>query len=496
VARSLNTYRVSGARVVAIIAGVVAALAIALLDSPLRHVEGYDSRPAIAAAVTALMSIWWISEALPIYVTACVPLVVYPFTRVFAADTGENLVRALLPYADPYIFLFMGGMCIAAAMQQWNLHRRIALVIMRAIGAGPERLLAGFLAGTAFVSLWISNTATAAMMVPIGIAVIAHLESRLGGRRLEHYGGSIMLAIAYGSSVGGIGTKIGTAPNAQFAGFMALHGVEISFLQFLAVGLPFVAMMLPIVGWALWLSGRRDAPPKDAGHDALEHEWRSLGPMRRGEWVVFAVFLAAAALWIGAKPLGDWLRPQITMFRLAPAHVEASIAMAAGAVLLVWPIGQGRALMPGSLRVIPWETLLLLGGSFAMAAAIDASGLSVWLAGQLARLREVPGFAQVLLASLATVTLSAFASNAATVAVMLGVLADSVTPAYANNVLFAATLAASCDFALPAGTPPNAIVFGSGYVTVRRMVRTGALLDLAGATLAAAWCWWVVGRVL
>jgi sodium-dependent dicarboxylate transporter 2/3/5 len=304
-----------------------------------------------------------------------------------------------------------------------------------------------------------------------------------------------MLAIAYGSSVGGIGTKIGTAPNAQFAGFMALRGVEISFVQFLAVGLPFVLMMLPIVWWALWRTGRHDAPPADAGGETLREEWESLGRVKHGEWVVLTVFVCAAALWITGKPLGDVVKPYFTAFKLTSAHIEASIAMAAAFALLLWPVGRRRALEPRSLSLVPWETLLLLGGSFAMAAAIDASGLSLWLAEQLSRLRDLAPFNQILLASLTTVVLSAFASNAATVAVMLGVLADSVSASHANSVLFAATIAASCDFALPAGTPPNAIVFGSGYVTMRRMAKTGALLDVVGAVLAAAWCWLIVGRV-
>jgi sodium-dependent dicarboxylate transporter 2/3/5 len=306
-----------------------------------------------------------------------------------------------------------------------------------------------------------------------------------------------MLAIAYASNVGGIGTKIGTAPNAQFSGFMAQRGVEIAFLPFMYVGVPFVVMFLPVVWAALWRTGRHDAPPADAGGKVVEAEWSALGAMKRGEWIVLAVFLATVALWIAGKPLGDALRPHVTGFRLTSAHVEAGIAMTAAFVLMAWPVGGRRALDLRSLGLVPWGSLLLLGGSFAMAAAIDASGLSKWLAEQLAGIRTAPPFLQMLIACAATVTLSAFASNIATVAVMLNVLAYSVSPAHATRILFGATVSASCDFALPAGTPPNAIVFGTGYVTIPRMAKTGAVLDVLAALLAAVWCWiavdWALG---
>ena len=483
-------------RLAALAAGLAAFAALLGLDGPLHHQPGLGSRPALAAAVTALMAIWWLSEALPIHWTACVPLVVYPFSDVFAGEPVVNAGRVVLPYFDAYIFLFLGGMCIAAAMQQWNLHRRIALTIMRAIGTDPRRLLFGLLAATAFVSLWISNTATATMMLPIGLSVIAQLESHAGGRRLEHYGGSLMLAVAYAANVGGIGTKIGTAPNAQFASFMALRGVDISFLQYMAIGVPFVLLFLPLVWWVLWRGGRRDAPDAAAGRDVLRTELASLGTMQRAEWLVLAVFASAAALWIAGRPLTSWLTPRVGFVALSSARVEAAIAILAALVLMLLRVQGRRVLELSALRHLRFETLLLLGGSLAMAAAIEASGLSGWLAGQLAALREAPAWAQLLVASLATVALSAVASNVATIAVMLSVLASSVAPHVATTALFTATVAASCDFALPAGTPPNAIVFGSGYVSVPRMAKAGALLDLVAALLAAGLCALLVPRVL
>jgi sodium-dependent dicarboxylate transporter 2/3/5 len=478
-----------------LLAGLLAFFLLAFLDTPLRHDPEQGARPALAAAGASLMAIWWLTEALPIYVTACVPLVLFPLTRVFGPGLGENVRQSVLPYVDPYIFLFAGGMAIAAAMQQHNLHRRIALGIMDRIGSDPRRLLAGALAATAFISLWISNTATAAMMMPIGLAIVLQVEDHRGAGRLQHYGMAIMLAIAYGANVGGIGTKIGTAPNAQFSGFMERLGIQVTFLQFLVVGLPFVVLFLPVVWWMLWRIGRQEGLEGQIGEDAIRGELARLGPIRTPERIVLSVFLVAAALWIGGKELTDFLKPRAP-FEMTSAHVEGGIAMLAALVLLLWRNDGRQVLGFRALAGVPWETLLLLGGGFAMAASIQKSGLSAWLGAQLLAVRGLPPFGQVLLASLAVVALSAVASNTATIAVMLVVLKDAVAPEVMTTTLFAATIACSCDFALPVGTPPNAIVFGSGYVSIPRMARTGVVLDFLAAIVAAAWCWVIVRFVL
>jgi sodium-dependent dicarboxylate transporter 2/3/5 len=476
-----------------LLAGLLAFALLLWADSPLQHHGKWGGQPAAAAAATLLMAIWWLTEALPIHYTACLPLLLFPLTGVFGPGAGANLGRTLSSYFDPYIFLFAGGMGVAAAMQQHGLHRRIALNIMRLIGTDPRRLLAGILIATAFISLWISNSATATMMVSIGLAVIAQLETRLGGHRLHHYGMAVMLGIAYAANVGGIGTKIGTATNAQFCGLMERIGVEISFLKFMLIGFPFALLLLPLVWLALWRIGRADAPRQDLGRDALEAELAQLGEMRPGEKVVLGVFVATALLWIMGKPLAD-LGAEVYP-ELATSHVEALIAMGAALVLLLWRVEGRQALGPEGLRRVPWQTLLLLGGSFAMAGGIQHSGLSDWMGAQLQAVRHLDPFAQVLLLSAATVGLSAVASNVATIAVVFNIARDAIAPAYLDTALFAAALAASCDFALPVGTPPNAIVFGSGYVTIPQMARTGALLDLIAALLAAGWCWLAVGWV-
>jgi len=484
--------------------GLAAAAAVYFVDSPLRQQGAAGDLPARAAAVALLMAIWWLTEAIPIYWTACVPLVAFPALGVFGRGFAGDVAASVLPYLDPYIFLFAGGMAIAAAMQQWNLHRRLALAIMDAIGSDPNRLLAGVLVATAFVSMWISNTATATMMLPIGLALVLQLERQSGGERLARYGMALMLAIAWGSNLGGIGTKIGTAPNAQLAGFLERRGVSLSFLDFLVVGLPFVVMMLPVAWAILCRLAAGDRLPRGDARDVVRAERRQLGSIAPGERVVLVVFLVTAALWISSQPLTGWLAPLFGGFRLRSAHVEGGVAIAAAVALLVLRsernVEQGRrrapVLAPRSLLAVPWETLLLLGGGFAMASAIQESGLSAWMAGELAAIAGLPTLAQVVVAALVTVAISAVASNTATVAVMLVVLADAASPGARDAVLFAATLAASCDFALPVGTPPNAIVFGSGYVRIPVMARYGAPFDLVAAVAAALWCSWIVPIVL
>jgi len=337
--------------------------------------------------------------------------------------------------------------------------------------------------------MWISNTATATMMMPIGMAILAQLESRSGGRRLVSYGMAIMLAIAYGANIGGIGTKIGTAPNSQFAGFLGREaGIDIGFLAFAAVGTGFVVLFLPVAWLALWLVGRRDAPSADVGAAVLREELSRLGPPSRAERIVLATFLAAAALWIAGAPITSFLKPRVTAFALRSAHVEAAIAIAAALALALTRAAGRPVLELKTLKLVPWSALVLLGGGFAMAAGVQESGLSDWMAHHVGAIRGLPLVPQLLAVTAITVALSAVASNTATIAVMLTVLWGAVPREQAPTVLFAATIAASCDFALPVGTPPNAIVFGSGYVSIPRMVRVGAALDLVAAVVAALWC--------
>jgi sodium-dependent dicarboxylate transporter 2/3/5 len=465
-------------RRIGLLLGLCAFLAIAYLPSGLHEIPGKGSRPALAAATAVLMAVWWFFEALPIHWTACVPLVLFPLLDIHGnPGIGQDAYLSALPYVNPYIFLFMGGMMIGAASEEWNLHRRVALHIMRAIGASPRRLLLGVLVATAFVSMWISNTATAVMMMPIGMALIAQLEKAVGGRKLWSYGTAIMLAVAYASNVGGIGTKIGTGPNSIFCGFVGRQmGTEISFLKYIALGAPFVILFIPLVWAALWRLARRDDLGAAQGRNALDRELASMGPMSVNERKVLGVFLAAAGLWMAggflAKDVGAWVVANLGVSEFRESHYEASVAMLAGLALV--PL---RALSWRAFVKIPWSALVLLGGGFAMAEGIKAGGLEAWMAAQLRAVADLPLFWQLGLAALVSVGLSAVASNTATITVMLGVLPRNLA------VLFATTVGTSCDFMLPAGTPPNAIVFGSGYIRLPVMMRTGFWLDLAAIVL-------------
>jgi sodium-dependent dicarboxylate transporter 2/3/5 len=479
--------RFSPAKIGGVAAGVAAFVLIAFVDSPLHHVGEHGARPAYAAAVAALMAVWWLTEALPIHVTGCAPLVLFVPLGVFEGDAAEQWKSTVSPYFGDYVRLFAGGMCIGAAMQQWGLDRRIALAIMRAVGTEPKRLLFGFLAATATISMFISNTATAAMMVPIAAAVVHQLERRIGGRRLAGYGAAVMLSIAYAANIGGVGTKIGSPTNGQLCGVLQKLGVEVTFLQYSAVGVPFVALMLPIAWWVLWRVGRVDAPPRESGGETIAEESRKLGPVSRGERLVLCVFAMTALAWILASDIAAWLSTSAGAVK--SAQIEGGVSLLAALVLIVARVEGRQAVGWAALRKAPWSTLLLLGGSFAIAAGIERSGLSDWLAAHLVALREMPPFQQVLVASAATVAISAVASNTATVSVLLPLLRNAVEPSRMTTALFASTIASSCDFALPAGTPPNAIVFGTGYVTIPRMVKSGVVLDAIAAVLAAAWTW-------
>lgn len=450
-----------------LVLGPLVCALVVLVPSPLHRLEGLGHRPALAAGFSLLMAIWWFTEAIPIHWTALIPLVAWPALDVFGTGALGSAGKTTGEFLNAYIFLFAGGMAIGAAMEHWNLHRRIALHIMLRIGASPRRLLLGMLVATAVISLWISNTATAVMMMPIGLAVVTQLEAR-AGKKLGTYATALMLAVAYAANVGGIGTKIGSATNSIFVGYLAAKlKYDMSFLEYTAVALPFVALFLPLIWLVLWRLGARDAPKDSTGREVLLAELQALGPMSARERQVAQVFLLAAGLWVLGDPLRAVLKASLP-FTFEAKHYEAAVALFGAGLLAV------RGALPvAALKRIPVPALLLLGGSFAMAAGIEGSGLSQWLGLQLEPVRALPLAAQMLIAVGATVGLSAVASNTATVNLMMALLPGQLP------LLSAVGMASSCDFALPAGTPPNAIVFGSGRIRLPTMMRVGVLLDLA-----------------
>jgi len=439
------------------------------------------------AGVALLMAAWWITEAIPIFATALLPLALFPLLGT--ADIRETAA----PYANPVIFLFLGGFLIAQGTQKWGLHRRLALAIVRRLGFRPARLVAGFMAATAFLSMWMSNTATAILMLPIAASVI-----ELGGEDADaaparNLGVCLLLGIAYSASIGGIGTLVGTPPNALMAGFFAeTYGVEIGFAEWMAVGVPVVAVLLPLC----WVVLTRLVFPVGAaelagGRAALAEATGRLGRLSRGEAIVAVAFCLTATAWI--------LRPQLE--RLVPGVSDAGIAIFFGVSLFVVPVDFRRgefALDWQEASKLPWEVLLLFGGGLSLAAAISSTGLAEWIGASLGGLGTLPLPLLVGLVVLVMIFLTELTSNTASTAAFLPVLASVAVALGESPVLLAvpAVVAASCAFMLPVATPPNAIVFAGGRIRIDQMARAGLALNLLFAVCIPLILWFLLGPVL
>ncbi len=464
-------------------AGLAVAAAILALPAP----QGLEPAGWRTAAVGALMAIWWLTEAIPIPATALLPLALLP---VLGAGSMQDVAA---PYANPVIFLFLGGFLLALGMQRWELHRRIALEVLARAGSSARSLLGGFMVATAFLSLWVSNTATAMMMLPIGISVVTLLErdrDASGGEDVEEgrkavdggFATALMLGIAYAASIGGLGTLIGTPPNAFLAGFVSeAYGVELGFARWMIVGLPVAAAGLGVSWLLLSRHFRLGSRPLAAGRTLVREELAALGAPSPAERRVAAVCALTAALWI--------FRPLLE--RRMPGLTDAGIAVAAGTSLFLLPagMGRGRRLLNWEwAEKLPWDLLVLFGGGLSLAAAIERTGLNAWI-GQLAGgALEWPPFLLALLMTAAIVFLTELTSNTATAAAFLPIVGAVAVRAGWDPLLLAvpAALGASCAFMLPVATPPNAIVYGSHRVSVPEMARAGLRLNLVMILLVTA----------
>ena len=446
------------------IGGPVLLVVLLLLDPP----SGLDGSAWRTAAVGLFMATWWITEAVPIPATALLPLVLFPLLDI------QSIGDTAAPYANPVIFLFLGGFVIALAMQRHGLHRRIALGVVRRMGVKPTVLVFGFMVATAFVSMWVSNTATAVMMLPIGLSVIQLVQPDAGEGPMQfNFAIALMLGIAYGASIGGLATLIGTPPNALLAAFMLqTYGVEIGFAQWLIVGLPLVVIALPLT-WLLLVRfvypiRVREIP---GGAATIDAEHAQLGKISRAEQRVAVIFCVTAVLWIVRPLLDD---------RLSGLS-DTTIAMAAALATFLIPAGDGERLMDwDAAERLPWGVLLLFGGGLALAGAIADTGLAAWIGVQLGALDAWPTWLLLLLVTAVVIFLTELTSNTATAAAFLPIVASLAIGVGVNPLLFVvpAALAASCAFMLPVATPPNAIVYGSGYVTVPQMARAGVWLNI------------------
>jgi sodium-dependent dicarboxylate transporter 2/3/5 len=433
-----------------------------------------------AAAVAVLMAVWWMTEAIPIPATALLPLALFPTLGVL------DMPAAAAPYANEIIFLFMGGFIIAMAMERWGLHRRIALGIMSFIGTSPKRLILGFMVATAFLSMWISNTATATMMLPIAMAVAEVFRPKDLDPETQpyHFGIALMLGIAYAASIGGVATLIGTPPNAVMAAAAEeLLDTQIGFVEWMAVGLPVAAFTLPIA-WLVLVNFLHQ--PGEVSGDAasvIHDEQSAQGRMSRGEKSVAIVFFLAAISWVlrSPKELGAVTIPGIETF--APGVRDSTIAMVAAVILFLIPVNWRKgefAMNWTAARKMPWGVLILFGGGLSLARAMDQTGLAAWIGGGVGALGALPQV--VLLALVATlfVFLTEVTSNTATATmampIMAGVAAGLGYPAI--TLMATAALSASMAFMLPVATPPNAIVFSSEYLTIPRMARAGFWMNI------------------
>jgi sodium-dependent dicarboxylate transporter 2/3/5 len=444
--------------------------------------EGLSSEAWAAAAVGVLMALWWMTEALPLAATALLPLVLFPLLKVSSIEVAAQ------SYAHPLIFLFLGGFLLAKAMERWQLHRRLALLATRAGGRGPKSLLLSVMASTAFLSMWVSNTATAMIMIPIGQSLIASMRERAGAPQqaaVDAFGASLMLGIAFAATIGGMGTLIGTPPNALFASLMqTTYGTTVGFAQWMLIGVPVVVVLVPLAWGVIARLGLRapDMGDLDAGAN-LRSGLPALPPMSRGERLVALILGLTALAWV--------FRPVLSTALPTIAVSDAGIAMTAAVALFAVPVrwSDGVFLLDWrDAREIRWDVLILFGGGLALAGAMHSTGLAAWIGNAVSNLRHLPWPLLVVLLMAIVVYLGELASNTAVAAVFLpvaGAVAVAMTAAPAALMLPLA-MAASLGFMLPVATPPNAIAYGSGLVSPQQMLRVGAVLDVISIPIVAA----------
>jgi sodium-dependent dicarboxylate transporter 2/3/5 len=438
------------------------------------------------AAVAVLMAVWWITEAIPLAATALLPIVLFPSLGVMtSAETASS-------YANHLIYLFLGGFMIAVTMEKWNLHKRIALLTIYIVGISPNRIVLGFMLATAFLSMWISNTATTMMMLPIALSVVRQTASILNSdgqqaSRIDtqpgrfRFGTSLMLGIAYGASIGGIATLIGTPPNAILVGVIEkTFGHTISFAHWILFGLPLSLVML-LLTW-LYLTQiacRSEVDLLPGGKKLIANELRKLGKISKEERRVLSVFLVVAAAWI--------LRGVIRLPALEMVH-DSTIAVAGALILFLIPsdFRRGKFLLDWATAVrIPWDVIILFGGGFALAAGFSESGLTEWTAGRLSLMQGASVGAAISIVTLLIIFLTEVTSNTATASLSLPIMAAlaEAMQVHPYGLMVATAVAASFAFMMPVATPPNAIVFGARYVTIPQMARVGLWLNLLGCVL-------------
>lgn len=426
-------------------------------------------------ATTAWIAIWWITEAIPIAITALLPIVIFPLTGAL------SLGATTASFGHKYVFLYLGGFMLAITIEKWNLHKRIALHIINLIGSNLKTIILGFMLATGFMSMWISNTATTVMMLPIGMAVISQFKAGVSNNKkdIEALSKSLMLAIAYSASIGGFATLIGTPPNLVLAGILeGTYGIKISFLEWLTFGLPLSAILL-IICWK-YLTGFAysfDLKEFPGGRSKIREMIHGLGQISFEEKSVLWVFVFTASAWIGRTALETFI----------PALDDTIIAMIAGIVLFLLPASDKskRLINWEECKDLPWGIILLFGGGLALAKGFEETGLAEWIALQLTSMQGLSLVLLILVLVASVNFLTEITSNLATTAMLLPVLAPMALAfdLHPFMIMVSVTISASCAFMLPVATPPNAIVFGSGYLGIPDMVRSGIWMNLISIIL-------------
>ena len=461
-----------------LIAGPLAFTMILLLLRP----AGLSTAGVAVLATTAWMAIWWTTEAVSIAVTALLPIVLFPLTGVLpAAEVTKS-------YGHYLVFLFLGGFIIAMAVERWDLHRRIALGIIALIGSNQRRIILGAMLATAFLSMWISNTATSVMMLPIAMAIATQINDNPATAENERtvFGKALMLSIAYSASIGGMASLIGTPVNGVLVGQVkTVYGYEIGFVDWFRIGFPVAAVLLVICWYYLTRVAFRIGEGSIAGGQAeIARLRRAQGPITAEEVKVLVVFLLTALAWIFRKSV---------LAELVPGINDAVIAMLGAIALFLLPgrtAGQPLLTWAEAVR-LPWGVVLLLGGGFALAAGFTAGGLGEYVGENLSVPDAVGGLVIVLAVVAGVNFFTEITSNVATTSMLLPVLAVAAGALNmtGSELMIPATLAATCAFMLPVATPPNAVVFGSGYLTIPDMARAGFRMNVISIIIISLFCY-------
>lgn len=469
---------------IAIVAGPLLAIFVMVFF----NLDPANRSVTMTAAVALWMAVWWITEAIPIAATALLPVVLFPMLGV---ASGKEIAGE---YFNNIIFLFVGGFMVALALQRWQLHRRIALKIMLLIGTSPSRIILGFMVASFFLSMWISNTATVMMMLPIALAVIAKLEDRYEKRGVDKVATSLLLGTAYASSVGGMATLIGTPPNLAFARIFEEtfpHGPEISFASWIIFALPISLVFLFVIWIYMSVRTRMGKGRSPADRNIFLEEYKKLGPFSFEEKIVLIDFGLLALLWLFRQPIeiGSFVIPGWSQVLPVPGFIDdgtISIMMALILFLIPSRSRPGRTILDWKTAVaLPWGIVILFGGGFALAHAFKASGLSLWIGSQLGGLSHVSPFLMIAAICLMMTFLTELTSNTATTQTLLPIIAAVAIGVAVNPLLLMipATLSASCAFMLPVATPPNAIVYGAERFKIATMAKAGIFMNFTGVFL-------------